>query len=114
PSAALTTYQLGLASLILFIVTDLEGITNITINTNATIGLVAGLGLLGTGVAFIGYYYIIDTMGAIKASYVTYLPPVVALFIGVFIMEESITLRDFLGTGLIFVAMYLLNKKERN
>ncbi|UJH71703.1 hypothetical protein [Ornithinimicrobium sp. INDO-MA30-4] len=36
--------------------------------------LILGLGLLGTGVAYIFYYYIVDKLGAITASSATYIP----------------------------------------
>jgi drug/metabolite transporter (DMT)-like permease len=77
PPVALTTYQIGLALLTMAIVTDLDGITAITEDRRATIGLVIGLGILGTGVAYILYYYIVDHLGAVTASSATYIPPVV-------------------------------------
>jgi hypothetical protein len=61
PPVALTTHQIGLALLTLTIVTDLDGITAITGDPKAMIGLVIGLGILGTGVAYILYYFIVDT-----------------------------------------------------
>lgn len=112
PAAALTTYQLGLATLLLLFITDFDGISTILQAPHALIGLVFGLGLLGTGAAYIGYYYIIDTMGAIAASSVTYLPPVVALLIGVVIMNEKIVMMDYIGAGLIFAGIFLLNKRK--
>jgi drug/metabolite transporter (DMT)-like permease len=77
PPVALTTYQIGLALLTMAIVTDLDGITAITEDRRATIGLVIGLGILGTGVAYILYYFIVDHLGAVTASSATYIPPVV-------------------------------------
>ena len=41
-----------------------------------------GLGILGTGVAYVLYYFIVDHLGAVTASSATYIPPVVALGIG--------------------------------
>ena len=32
------------------------------------VGLIIGLGLLGTGLAYIIYYYIVDRLGAVTAS----------------------------------------------
>jgi drug/metabolite transporter (DMT)-like permease len=112
PAAALTTYQLGLASVLLLFITDFDGISDIAQAPHALVGLVLGLGLFGTGLAYIGYYYIIDTMGAIAASSVTYLPPVVALLIGVLIMDEKITMLDYLGASLIVAGIFLLNKRK--
>jgi len=112
-AAALTTYQLGFALLTLIFITDFEGINNIWGDTHSAVGMVLGLGLLGTGVAFIGYYFVIEKLGALKASSITYIPPVVALFIGFFIVGEDIKLLDFVATILIFLGIFLINKTKK-
>ncbi|WP_085905316.1 DMT family transporter [Kiloniella majae] len=113
-STALTTYQLGVALLILCVVTDYEGIGNISSDLHVLVGIVVGLGLLGTGIAYLIYYYIIEKLGAISASSVTYIPPVVALIIGAVIVGEDIRAVDYFATGLIFLAVMLVNKKNQN
>ena len=70
-----------------------------------------GLGLFGTGIAFIMYFFIVDRMGAVRASSVSYLPPIVALFIGAALVGEEITLIDYFATGLIFAGVVLVNRK---
>ena len=80
---ALATYQMGLAVLILAAVTPLDGIGAVFGDTRAALGLIVGLGLAGTGLAYVLYYLLVQRMGAVRASAVTYLPPVVALLIGV-------------------------------
>jgi drug/metabolite transporter (DMT)-like permease len=79
---ALSTYQVGFALCLLAVVTPFAGLNNIGRSAVALTGLVFGLGLTGTGVAYVLYYYIVQRMGAVQASTVTYLPPVVALLIG--------------------------------
>ncbi len=56
--AALTTYQMGLALLLLAMTTEVEGIDAVLADPVALVALVLGLGLLGTGVAYILYYVI--------------------------------------------------------
>ena len=111
PATALTTYQLGLGLLILALFTDYSGITNILQSTHATAGLIIGLGLLGTGLAYIIYYYIVKKFGAISASSVTYIPPVVALLIGALLVGEPIKAADYGATVLIFIGVFLLKRK---
>jgi drug/metabolite transporter (DMT)-like permease len=60
------------------------------VNTRAWIGLVFGLGLCGTGLAYICYYFVVANLGALAASSVTYIPSVVALVIGVFLVGDVI------------------------
>lgn len=111
PAAALTTYQLGLAVAMLALATSYDGMANIWTSANASIGLIIGLGLLGTGLAYIIYYYIVAKMGAVTASSVTYIPPLVALLIGSAIVGEPIGLIDYSATALIFIGVYMLKKK---
>lgn len=82
-SVALATYQMGLAAVILAAVTPLGGIGAVFGDARAALGLIVGLGLAGTGLAYVLYYLLVQRMGAVRASAVTYLPPVVALLIGV-------------------------------
>ncbi len=111
PAVALVTYQLGLGLLLLALVTDHRGMGNIWTDFHASLGLIIGLGLLGTGGAYIIYYYIVDKLGAVAASSVSYIPPVVALLIGAFIVGERIETLDYGATVLIFVGVFLLKKR---
>ena len=72
------------------------------------IGLVFGLGLLGTGLAYVIYYYIVENLGAVAAAGVTYIPPVVALVIGVFLAGDVIHPLGYLATALILSGVALL------
>ncbi|MFG6094186.1 DMT family transporter [Leptothoe sp. ISB3NOV94-8A] len=106
--AALTSYQMLFALLSMTLITDLEGVAQIQSDEKALIGLVFGLGILGTGAAYILYYIIVNNLGAITASSVTYIPPIVALFIGFFIAGEIIVLADWLGMAIILIGVYIL------
>lgn len=111
PSAALTTYQLGIAFILLLVFTETAGIGAILNSAHVAAGAVIGLGILGTGVAYIIYYYIIDRLGAISASSVTYIPPIVALLIGAVLVGEAIAVTDYVGTALIFAGVVLVNTR---
>ena len=112
PSSALITYQLGLGIIILLLLVDLENIDAILDHTHAAAGLVLGLGILGTGVAYIIYYYIIEKLGAVAASSVSYIPPIVALVIGVIIVGENIIFWDYIGAALILGGVILTSGKK--
>ena len=111
--AALVAYQLGLSLIILFFFTDKTGIGTIWSNTHVAAGLVIGLGLLGTGFAYIIYYYIIEKRGAVSTASVAYIPPVVALIIGAIIAGENITLLEYIATALIFMGVVLINFRKK-
>ena len=85
---ALAAWQTGLASLTLAVVTDFDGITVILDHPRALVALVLGLGVLGTGLAYLIYYYMVQKLGAVGASGATYLPAVVAVVIGAAVGEK--------------------------
>ncbi|RDK11974.1 DMT family transporter [Cupriavidus lacunae] len=105
---ALSTWQIGLALVVVTGITDFHGIARVAEDTHALLGLVLGLGLCGTGVAFILYYFIVGRLGALAASSVTYVPPVVALFLGAALAGESIRPADVLAMAAILGGVYLL------
>ena len=113
PAAALTTYQIGFAIVFLFMVTSLDGIEAVFGNTRAWIGLVFGLGLFGTGLAYISYYFVVANLGALAASSVTYIPPVVALLIGVFLVGDEINPLGYVAMMLILSGVAVLQLGSR-
>ncbi|AVD60679.1 DMT family transporter [Morganella morganii subsp. morganii] len=110
---ALTTYQIGLALVILACITPFTGITAIAQDSTASLGLIIGLGLLGTGVAYLTYYYLILNLGAVVASSVTYIPPVVALIVGFLAANEQLGVTEILSMVLIMSGVFLLQRPSR-
>lgn len=105
---ALSAYQVGFALCLLAVVTPISGMGNIRHSSGALAGLVLGLGLSGTGVAYVLYYYIVQRMGAIQASAVTYLPPVVALIIGCCLVGEPLRTMNLVAMGAILSGVYVI------
>jgi drug/metabolite transporter (DMT)-like permease len=68
------------------------------------------LGIVGTGVANVIFYKLIQISSPIFASSVTYLIPIVACFWGLF-DNELLTSLQLLGAFIILVGVYLANKK---
>lgn len=112
PTSALITYQLTLSLIILAVFTDLDGIQHLTTDYRALAGLVIGLGVLGTGIAYILYYHVVQKMGAVSAASVAYLPPIVAVFIGVFIVGEEIDPLEYCAIALVFIGLLLVNQRS--
>ena len=93
---------------ILLVATDLNGITNVFADRRASLGLVLGLGLSGTGIACIIYYFIVEQLGAVAASGVTYIPPVVALLICAIWVGEPVRPLHILAMFAILLGVGLL------
>ncbi len=70
--------------------------------TRAALAVIV-LGLLCTALAFMLYYSLIDQIGEERASLATYLTPVFALFYGVLLLGESLTVAAVIGLVLIIV-----------
>lgn len=78
--------------------------------TQMAMGYVMILGVIGTGVANVIFYKLIQISSPIFASSVTYLIPIVACLWGL-LDHELLTPMQFLGAFIILVGVYLANKK---
>lgn len=110
---ALTTYQMGIALLVLLLVTDPHGAGRVFTDTRAATGLILGLGLTGTGIAYILYYFLVNKVGAVAAAGVTYIPPVVALLIGVLLAGEPVDALDIAAAAIILTGVLILQSRRR-
>jgi len=70
------------------------------------------LGIIGTAIATIIFYRLVQIRDTVFASSVTYLMPIVAIFIGL-IDGEIINLTQFFGMFLILIGVYWANKKSK-
>ncbi|WP_208738502.1 EamA family transporter [Bradyrhizobium vignae] len=113
PVSALTTYQLGFAVVFLVMAIHLDGIDAVFSDTRAWIGLVFGLGICGTGLAYILYYYILANLGALAASSVTYIPPIVSLVIGILVAGESIDALECVAVVFVLAGVAALQLGKR-
>ena len=72
----------------------------------ASIGSILTLGVVGTGVAYVFYYRIIDAAGSTIASSVTIVQPVVAVILGMLVLQETLNWFEVVGgLFIIFGAM---------
>lgn len=71
------------------------------------------LGIINTGVAYWLFYVVIDQAGAATASVITYVMPVVALFLGVGLLGEQLTIGAFAGLILIGLGAWLATSRQR-
>ena len=69
--------------------------------TTESVAALAVLGIIGTGCAYVLNYQIITSEGATVASTVTYLLPVVAIVLGVLVLNETITATTLGGIALV-------------
>lgn len=75
---------------------------------------VAWLGLLGSGIAYILFFGLIQRIGATRTTIVTYLSPIVAVILGAVFNAESIDWTLLLGMILIIGGAAIVNRKPRS
>lgn len=73
------------------------------------LGAVLALAVLGTSLAYILLYWLMERIGATRTSMVTYLLPPFALLYGVLFLDERITIDALYGLGLVIVGILLAN-----
>ncbi|WP_037409907.1 DMT family transporter [Candidatus Solirubrobacter pratensis] len=71
------------------------------------------LGAVGTAIAFVIFYKLINEIGAGRASLVSYLAPGVALFYGAVFRDEAITVAAVAGLALILGGVYIASRKRK-
>lgn len=103
PPLVASTGQLTAGVLILAPLALGSSLTDGVALTPNRIGAVLLLGTLGTGVAYVLFYGVIAELGATKASLVTYIVPVIAVLVGVVVLDEEFRWRLAIG-GLITIA----------
>jgi len=74
---------------------------------------VIALGVGGSGLAYLLYYYIINTLGPVRATGVILLVPVTAVFWGVVLLHEAISLPAVIGMVVILAGIVLTNVRRR-
>ncbi|HEY3288532.1 MAG TPA: EamA family transporter, partial [Anaerolineae bacterium] len=77
-----------------------------TIPTDALLAVTV-LGLLGTGVAYIIYYLVIQRAKASQMALVTYLLPITALVYGAWLLDEPISIFSVIGFAMIVTGIIL-------
>jgi drug/metabolite transporter (DMT)-like permease len=78
--------------------------------TLPAVGYTAILGILSTALSVIVFNILIRNTSALFASSVTYIIPIVAMFIGIF-NNETIVWQHFLFVAVILTGVWLVNKK---
>jgi drug/metabolite transporter (DMT)-like permease len=101
PEAA-ATVQLCMAAITLLPLYLFDGISDDDFQPTPILAMLA-LGVLGSGFAYIWNFSIIAAAGGSIASTVTYITPVVAVFVGWLFLGEPITWHEIVGAVLVII-----------
>lgn len=109
----LASYQTLFASVILALITPTQGLEVVLSSQKIFWTVIVGLGLFGTGISYVLFYYIIEKLGPVTASSVYYIPPVIALSLGAIFANESISPLQAIGTLFIFAGVYFARARVK-
>lgn len=89
------------------------------LETGSSAGLVPGtqagwvsviwLGLVGSGLAYLLFFRLLNSWGAYRTSLITYVMPVIGILLGVVLLDESIGLQTLVGTAMVIGGVALAN-----
>ena len=77
-----------------------------------SLGAVVALGVGGSGIAYLLYYYTMNSLGAVQATGVTFVVPITAVFWGVVLLHESLSLPIVIGMIVILAGIVLTNLRR--
>lgn len=112
PPLVASTGQLTVGAVVLFPVAAVTSVADGVALTPTRVASVVLLGVLGTGLAYVLNYRIIADVGATKASLVTYLIPVVAVVVGIVVLDEPFEWRLLVGGALTVAGIAAVNSRR--
>jgi drug/metabolite transporter (DMT)-like permease len=104
--------QVGMGAVILLVLTPVIALGPISLDLPIVLSL-ALLGVLGTGVAYLWYMNILNAWGPTATSTVTYLTPVVGVFLGIVLLSETLSWNAPVGALLVFAGIVLAQGRLR-
>jgi drug/metabolite transporter (DMT)-like permease len=75
----------------------------------AAVGAIVALGVVGTALAYVIFFRILSTAGATNVLLVTFLVPIGAVILGVWVLHESIHPEEYAGMGMIFMGLVFID-----
>jgi len=80
--------------------------------TSSVVALLT-VGAVGTGLAYWMMSSLVGRVGSIRASFITYLIPVVSLALGVWLRDDQITSMALIGAPITIVGAFLASRRSR-
>ena len=105
PAFAITTGSLLVAVPCFILIWLLDGGSWPQVLSIRAAGSIIYLGVLGSVVGFVLYYFILNKMDASQAMSTTLIAPVIALFLGIVWNGEPLEGRIVFGTGMILIGL---------
>jgi drug/metabolite transporter (DMT)-like permease len=113
PPVVLSTMTLLIADAYLWLVTPFAERPLLLPTLPLTWLAIAWLGLLGSCLAYLLFFYLINAWGPTRASLVTYVFPVIGLILGIIFLNEVADWRLLVGSLLVVAGIAVVNLRPR-
>ncbi|MFC1481922.1 DMT family transporter [Candidatus Neomarinimicrobiota bacterium] len=77
-----------------------------------TIGVIVYLAIFGTAIAWVAYYYLLQYIEVVQVSFIGFIAPIIATFVGVIVLGEKLSPVVYLGAFLVLFGIYLTDYKR--
>lgn len=104
-------YTMLLADVVMWIVAPMVEVPFTLPVKGVTWLAIAWLGVLGAGISYLIFYYLLHTIGPTRISVVTYTIPVVGVTLGVVFLNERLDWSLVVGTVLIVSGVWGVNRR---
>lgn len=111
-SESVVSLQLTLAALTLLPFYLIDGIAKDEYRLGPILGML-GLGVFGSGFAYLWNFKVMQEAGSAVASTVTYLTPVVAVIVGVIFLNETVTWYEPVGAMIVLLGAAIAQERIR-
>ena len=108
-----STMILVVATAVMWVVTPVVDRPLVLPSTPLTWLAVIWLGVLGLCVAYLLFFYLNNVWGPTRASLVTYVFPVVGMFLGLIFLNEPLTWNMIVGAALVVGGIGVVNRKPQ-
>ena len=111
PSIGVMALSLALSALVYIPIAALQWPA--TAPSPSVVGSIVILAVLCTAAAFLIFAALIDEIGPVRATVITYVNPAVAAVLGVLVLKETLTVPMVVGFALVILGSALATRSER-
>lgn len=105
-------FRAQLSALVIVVPYGLLHLNGSTWAWNSALAMIP-LGMLGTALAFVLMGTLVGRVGASRGSIAIYFVPIVAIILGVGLLDEPLSPSALVGTALVLVGAWIASRKER-
>lgn len=109
---SLAAVPMGICALVMGVVSFLFERDRTFVWDATSVGAILYLGVLGSAVTFVLYFWLLEHLPVTQVSLVTYVTPIVAVVVGTLWLDEPFTLRMGVGTALVIAGVAVTSTRR--